>query len=306
MLKLLLLFLSFTFLAPTSAHSLQTARQLSFAGSGGLNPNGVDAINLNPASLNIHAGFDFGGGYNFGDVTDTVENTGYYVWFKDSVSSAFQTERNKKVKKAIDGLSGFPVAAAFAYSDLKLEGENSDTVLDYTNYILGLSTLVTKRISVGITAAYFDGASGQGFKESFTNIDIGVLYWVLPSLKLGLSGLDVLTTVEERFLEELNPQRARFSAAYNVARAFVVYADVEGILSGDLEGDFNYGIGIETALKEFLSFRIGAFKNQALDAYDFGAGLSFTGPKLQIHYGFRQNNGADTFLNSIDLSVPLW
>jgi len=39
---------------------------------------------------------------------------------------------------------------------------------------------------------------------------------------------------------------------------------------------------------------------------DFGAGLSFTGPKLEIHYGFRSNSSTDTFLNSIDFSVPLW
>ena len=278
----------------------QTARQLSFAGSGALNPNAVDALNLNPATLSMQAGFSFGGGYNFGDVSSN-SSRGYYAWFKDSVSSAFKTKRNKEIQKNMEGLSGFPVAAAFVFSKLETEDQS---ILDYTNYTLGLSTLVTRRMSFGLTLIYFDGATGQ--EGSFGSVDLGLLYWFSPRLRLGLSGLDVLSTLKELVSEELKPQRVRLSAAYSISASFEFYVDAERIFSGEFDGDIDFGAGFETSPKEYFSLRLGLFKRQALDDLDFGAGISFTGPKLQINYGFRRNSGRDTFLNSIDFSIPLW
>jgi hypothetical protein len=304
--KIILVLFSFFLGSAFQAHSFQTARQLSFAGSGSLSPHGVDSLNLNPATLSLQAGFSFGGGYNFGDISEGSENTAYFAWFKDSVSSAFPTKRNKKIQKNIGGLTGFPVAAAFVFSDFEIEDQNSQSLLEFKNYTVGLSTLVAKRMSIGLTVDYFDGASGPSFRDSFFNVDVGLLYWLSPRIKIGLSGLDILTSTDVELLEEFNPQRLRLSAAYTLMQAFEVYADVERFLSGELEGDNDFGAGLEASLKEYLSFRLGLFKRQSADDVDFGLGLSFMGPKLQIHYGFRQNNGTDTFLNSVDFSMPLW
>ena len=162
-------------------------------------------------------------------------------------------------------------------------------------------------MSLGLALSYFDGVGGQeGFKESFTTVDVGVLYWLRPKLKLGLSGLNLLTTIEGAALKELNPQRVRVGVAYSMAETFQMYADLEQVLSSELKDDIHYGFGVETFFKKYFSLRFGAFKRPSLGDLDLGTGLSFMGPRLQIHYGFRQNRDKDTFLNSIDFSIPLW
>jgi len=290
---------------PNSSLAYETARQLSFAGTGSLNPNGVDSMLLNPAVLNIDSEISFGAGYNFGDVSGDAETKAYFLWFKDSISSAFNTKKNKAVQKKMDGMSGFPVAAALSFTNFEIENKSSNEFLDYKNYNLGLSYLTLKRMSLGMSLSYFDKARGLGFKDSFTTASVGLVYWLKPKLKIGLSGIDILNTSDQKLLEEFKASRARLSAAYNFD-FLQVYGDAERVLTGELEGDMNFGLGLETSVKEFLAIRFGLFKRQSLDKFDLGAGISFTGPKLQIHYGFRQNSETDTFLNSIDFSMPLW
>jgi|GEM_PF-6687001 len=291
------------------SYAFETARQLSFSGGGALNPEGIDALLLNPASLNIKTDLSFGGGYHLGDAQKDQDVSAYYAWLKDSVSSSFVSRENNMTLKKIKDHRGFPVAAAFSFGKTKLDRNTavlSPSVLEFTSYNLSLSSLVNQKLSFGFTYSYLRNIKGQQISESsFSNFYFGLVYQVNSRFKFGLSSIDFFNTSDDDFIDESYAHKMRLSASYALD-SIKLYADVQRYMTGVDEDDLDFGLSLESFLKEFVSFRLSAFKRQRFKDPNFGAGISFTGPRLQLNYGFSFNQEEESFRHSVDFSVPLW
>lgn len=291
------------FLGSLNLQAYQTARQLSMAGAGGLMPHGVDGLKYNPATLNLKTELSVGGGYFFGDSSAQSDDRAYFGWMKDNISSSFATKENQKDLEDLEGLDGFPLAAAFVYSDFRRRGLSSE---NFTEYTLGLSSVVLKRLSVGGSVTYFDSLRTPGFKESYFTFNLGALYWLTQKLRVGLSGRDLINSSDIKVVENSLSQKLRLSVAYSLNSFFDIYVDGENHLSGALEGKTDFGGGFETKLQEFFAFRFSGYQRSVEKSVDFGFGLSFLGPKLKLHYGLLLNADSDQTLHTVDFAMPFW
>ncbi len=290
-------------------YAFETARQLSFSGGGALSPEGIDALLLNPASLNIKTDLSFGGGYHLGDAEKNTDVSAYYAWLKDSVSSSFVSRENNLTLKKIKDHRGFPVAAAFSFGKTKLDKKTavlSPSVLEFTSYNLSLSSLATQKLSVGFTYSYLRNIRGLQISEnSFSNLYFGLVYKVSTRFKVGVSSVDLFNTSDDDFIKQSYAHKIRLSFSYAL-ESLKLYADAQRYMTGADEEDLDFGLSLESFLKEFVSFRLSAFKRQKFKDPNLGAGISFTGPRLQLNYGFSFNQEEESFRHSVDFSVPLW
>lgn len=297
------LFFTFIFLFAANLQAYQTARQISMAGAGGLMPYGVDGLKYNPATLNLKTELAVGGGYLFGDSSADTNDRAYFGWMKDNISSSFPTKENQKDLNDLEGLEGFPLAAAFVYNDFKRTGLNPQS---FTEYTVGLSSIVMERLSLGGSVTYFDGFRTSSFQDSHFTFNLGALFWVTQNLKVGLSGRDLLNTSSVEEIEENLSQKLRLSTVYSLNSFFDIYLDGEHHFSGALDGETDFGGGLETRVREFVAFRVAAYQRSVEKSVDFGFGLSFLGPKLQFHYGLRLNADSDQALHTVDFILPFW
>lgn len=296
--KLALLVLSVLFFPNILFASFQTARSLSFAGAGGVSAEAVDAaFLLNPATLSLKTSLESGAGFNRGDFLENQDQRQYYFWAKDSVSSAFKTRRNNRARRRLKDAEGFPFAAAFAYEDTRLRGALGR--VDYKIYHVALSKVFLKRLSLGTAFRYIDGE--RGFHNFYGNL--GAVWKFSKRLDFGLSWLNFAKkqNLQELVLEQ--DEALRLGASYKVNGLAVVYLDLERGLEEGLKKT-SYGAALEIKVRKYFAFRLAGFHKAIEDSLDLGLGLSFLGPKLNAHYGFRQDLDSRAALHSVDFSLP--
>ncbi|MGH1467460.1 MAG: hypothetical protein ACRBBP_01075 [Bdellovibrionales bacterium] len=278
----------------TNAFSqIDTARTLGFAGVGSMNAESVGLnMMLNPAALSLNADLEFGAGYGDGELSLDLDRKGYYGWAKDSLSSAFQTRRNRAVRNSVASeQESFPFAAAFMFGDYKTDQKK------YKSYKLSVSRVLTRRISLGGTVNYLDGRSfGQSLDK--WQGDLGLVFRQSDKVYLGLSWLNLNSNDE---LEE----RLRAGGGFYFSKLLRFFVDVDYSLE-DTEDELSFGGGFEAQIRKFFAFRSGYFVDSGDGEDHLGLGVSFMGPRLQLHYGVRIEMDSKAALHSVDFSLPLW
>lgn len=277
-----------------------TARQTAFAGSGALSQNSIDGMIYNPASLSLESGLDFGLGYNSEILEQTSNSRNAYAWVKDSIFGAFKTSYNRQKRKDFNKDEGMPLAAAFSFQDQK------EATFKSKNYQLGLSKVLKKRWSAGLLIKYFDGSlRNLNTDYSFWTADVGFVYWMRPKWIVGLSGRNILDYKAETAAGlAREDEKIRLSSSYTLTRFFKVLTDAE--VKADKFSDVDFGVSLETKPVEQFGLILGAFRQAVSESVDFGLGLSFLGPRLSAHYGFKWNTETKDQIHSIDLRLPLW
>lgn len=280
--------------------SLLTAEQISLAGAGSLNSRSANATSFNPAALSLEADLQMGGGIYRGDFSSSQDQSGYNVWFKDSVSDSFDSQRNKAVRSKFDGLLGYSYSAVFSYTDNKIGNQ------EYKEYRLAVAKLLSRKLSLGMDLSYF--GLGRNYLESKAWVGtLGLVYNVNRKLILGLSGINLLNTKEDLNLSAVaNGQAIRLGGRYLISSLIWAYFDVDRHLDYEDLQKWSYGLGLESQIKEFFLFRLGIFRNDIDDSTSWGTGLSFNGPKLKMAYGLQINKDRDSVLHMVDLQLPLW
>lgn len=272
--------------------SFESAKNLGFAGSGSVNAWSTGlSMEHNPAALSLNADLEFGVGYLNGELPEDFDQSGYYGFVKDSLSSFFPSRRNRRVKSAAGSPESFPFAAALSFDERKTDSS------DARSYQLSLSRVWRKKISVGSSVRYTDGNGSGGALQKWSG-DLGAVYKSSKRLQFGLSWINVNSSSS---LEE----RVRFGAGFNALKLVKAFFDVEYSLE-DIEDEISFGGGFEAKIKKFFAFRGGYFASGG-DRPDYiGVGVSFKGPKLQVHYGAKIDADTKAALHSVDFLLPLW
>lgn len=269
-----------------------TARTLGFAGAGSVNAESTGlAMTQNPGALSLNADLEFGAGYGRGELATNIDQEGYYLWSKDSMSSSFGTKRNQRVKNSIGKQDSFPFAAAVMFMDYKTDQA------DYKAYQLSVSRVLKRRFSLGASAKYFDGEISNQVLSKWSG-DLGLVYKRSKRLNLGLSWINM---GKHEDIEE----RLRLGALMRLSMLASLFIDADYSLES-IAKKWSFGAGFEAKIRELFSFRAGYFVGAGNKADFLGVGASFKGPRLKIHYGVKIEMDSKAALHSVDFSLPLW
>lgn len=281
------------FFSVSAFSQVETARTLGFAGVGSVNAESVGlSVMYNPAALSLNADLEFGAGYGKGELPLDIDSKGYYGWAKDSLSSAFQTRRNKMVRNAVASeQESFPVAAAIVFGDYKTDQKR------YKSYKLSLSRVLTRKLSFGGSVNYLDGKS-LGQKLDKWQGDLGLVFRQSKKVYLGLSWLNLNSNDEAA-------ERLRAGGGLYFSKLMHIFVDLDYSME-DVEDKLSFGGGFEAKIREFFAFRSGYFIGSGDDEDRLGVGVSFMGPRLRLHYGVRIEMDSKAALHSVDFSLPLW
>jgi hypothetical protein len=250
---------------------------------------GATAIGLNPAGLPLNRELVFEGGYGWRGTDDA------------SLISV----------SACDSTNAAPGCFFYDYLGTSPDLGEIGGMGNRRTHVGGmaLSRLVLPRVMVGATIKYFSFKSdmvGEMSKSGF-NADFGATFRLSPLINLGLSGQNLYSTEE-------SPQFPRAAGGGIHARPIQSLSfgfDARWLLDNDdVAHSIRYGGGAELFLttsrgQNGFPIRIGALRDQALDATYVSGGLGMATLKWSIDLAARRQikNGDETMVLA---SMRLW
>lgn len=300
----LLLYLVFllTFPIISEAVFLETARARSFIGAGSVSDYIMDGAFLNPASLSLNGTLAYGGGYNDGYRGEGDHETSFHGWVADSLNGAFNSADVYEKRSELQDMKGFPVAASLSYLSSKTTGAFP---LRFKSYGLNFSKVVMKKLSLGLYLNAFDADERGGLNraEFSWSGGVGLIYQATNYLNLGLSGQNLFDTGDQIKIEELGKEKSlQAGLSYKLRDFFKIFADI----NYNLEEETSYIVAaFESRMNAYGALRLSLGYDELVEDMRLGAGLSFMGPKLQMHYGVAVDLDSKSALHSVDFSLPL-
>lgn len=284
----------------------QTTRSMGFVGAGSVSSAAMDGFASNPASIAIKADLVWGGGYIDGYRNEEDHQRSYYGWFVDSLFGALDSDKAAERNDLVGDVKGAPFAASFSYFSSKTTGP---VPMDFDEYTLGFGKVFGQRLTLGFSASAYDMDLRQtSLSEYFWTGSVGAIYKISRLINIGISGVDLLETADVDTLGELEPiPRVRLGFSYGHPNFYSFFIDLEHFLE-NLPGrdELSWAVGIESKAADFFSIRLGVGHDQFRDELRYGAGLSFLGPRLKVHYSAQLEDESKEILHSVDFSMPLW
>lgn len=281
---------------------METARSRSYIGGASLSDYVMDGAFINPAALSLNGVLAYGGGFTDGYKGEADHEKSFYGWVAESLNGSFNTQELIENRSELMSSRGFPLAAAFSYLKSKTTGA---LPLRYESYGLNLSKTYGRRLAFGLYFNAFDAQERGGVRgtEFSWSGGLGALYRFSNNMNFGVSGQNLFDTGDRIKLKNLgkNP-KVQAALSYKFKDFFKVFAD----LSYDLETEKSYLVGaFESKTGKFFAFRLSVGYDELIEDMRLGFGLSFAGPKLQLHYGLAVEAESGSALHSVDFSLPL-
>ena len=135
---------------------------------------------------------------------------------------------------------------------------------------MGIKTNYTIQRTSGVTTKYFYG-------------DAGFLYPLFAELPLGLTVENVMDKAEER------PRTIYAGLRYDIDGPLDLYGDIGKSVSSRKSQGTPWAIGLEVKFFDELFFRGGLFRDAAIGARGWAAGLSWLSPRTAFEYALRRS-----------------
>lgn len=201
------------------------------------------------------------------------------------------------------GDSIFPGSFTYSHSYTRFPTTKNHTGTDF--FHLAFGEFVHKKFSLGVSG-YFAESKFDLSKEKISrwNGQIGALYMITPDLGVAYVMDNIFRKTDIRIGEEFLAQQHSVGAYYRfnqVARfrADAVYSDQKG-----LPQKWNWHLGYDSPISDFLTLRLGAFWKNAEDQRGWSAGVGFDGPNLKVGYSYqRQEENGGGALHGVDIRI---
>jgi len=161
-------------------------------------------------------------------------------------------------------------------------------------------------LSLGLSVKTLWGELNSQSDQSWDS-QIGVLFLLRKNLILGLSVDQIFESSFFQTFQKNEPLRHySLGLSYEFIPNFEFKTEISSFESQESFKRPELKVGFENQLNSFFALRFG-YANRLLSAsQSVHAGLSFTGPKLQVHLGTRLNITQMRWLHGIDLNLGLW
>ena len=167
------------------------------------------------------------------------------------------------------------------------------------------ATALFKKMSLGFSFEHIRHDFEGGEKLNQTDVTLGLFYNPLPTLGLGLVARnlrerDLSVPVAYQLKDEIG-----IGGYYIFMRQFRLRADLVQQTEMNPDHEQNLKMGFESLFNSFLVLRAGFQADDLNDRQFYTLGFGFTGPRLQIDYGFAQNTeGSQGAMHSVDFRLP--
>lgn len=256
----------------------------STAESGRASAEPSDAPYMNPASLSFLRGYYF--------------TTGY------SASANSPGSQGREFSLAlIDNMPDTVVPTSLAFTQSK-ENFASEEVVG-SDLQLGVGNYIGKSWAGGLGVRYRDNRVPHD-RFTQTNVSLSTLY--LPTPEWGFAAiLDNVLGANGSVPEDvrLRPETS-VGTSYIYKRLVRTRLDLISASNNSWDQPTVAG-GLEMFMNKWVILRIGAQRNQELQATAYAAGVGFVGPNFGIHYAYFKSPDQESLTrHALDLAVPIW
>lgn len=200
-----------------------------------------------------------------------------------------------------DGSPGVVMPGSFNY----LRRTSRDLKLTQQFFHVGLAQHLGEGLSVGIALHYLKSEMGVLPHENFMDGDLGLMYYGIPRLGLGLVFYNLRGDSREYSTPIENYRQGALAMTYEISGAFQLRADYLYQLQMNSK---NLGValfGVENTLAYDFKLRLGVKEDGLHRAGYYTAGLGYAGPRLRFDYAFQtqswgqkeQRHGFDIWLH---------
>ena len=258
----------------------------AMGGSGRAGIEMTEAAILNPALLGLARKLEAEAFYQSGTVTEQKKISNFGISLVDG-----------------GGDSIFPGAFTYVHNYARYSSTRNHTGTDL--YHLGFGEFVNKKFSLGV-GGYFAESKFDYTKKKLSrwNAQVGMMYFVTPDLGVAYVFDNVFRKTDIQAEEEFLYQRHSAGVYYRFSqvarfRADAVYSDQK-----NSKHMWDWHIGYDSPLSDFLTFRLGAFWKNSENQRGYSAGLGFEGPNLKMGYSFqKQEENGGGALHGVDIRV---
>lgn len=254
----------------------------------------TESIHLNPAFVSLARGYHLGMGY-----------------YNDEVGGQSSNTMNLAITDATSG-TAFPAALSVSQNREQVADIHTESM----HYALAVGNFY-KNWAWGAAYRYngFDRReSGRNRNYKTSQIDIGTLFRISKSIAMAVVGNGLLDGPRDLPVELRQPRELAVASTYSFGRQFRFqidasrYFDSADLKISDVTGQgsaYQYGVGLDTRILKYLSFRLGWNRDDFLSRTLMTTGAAFIGPRLGVNYAFSQGiSGPEGQSHRIDLSLP--
>lgn len=258
----------------------------AMGGSGRAGIEMTEAGILNPALLGLAKKVEVEAFYQSGKLHEQKKLSNYGVSLVDG-----------------GGDSIFPGAFTYAHTYARYPNTLNHTGTDI--FHLGFGEFLNKKFSLGI-GGYFAESKFDYTKKKLArwNGQIGLMYLLTPDFGVAYVFDNIFRKTDIQVEEEFLAQQHSVGLYYRVSqiarfRADAVYSDQRGPRQM-----WNWHLGYDSPISDFLTLRLGAFWKNSEDQRGWSAGVSFDGPNLKVGYSFqKQEENGGGALHGVDIRI---
>lgn len=274
------------FLAATTG-AFEGAVSKANGGAGAATIEASETPFQNPAGISHLVGYHFSSGYS---VQNLAENSKSSTW-------AFSI---------LDNLKDTVVPTSLAYAQSKFQ-QNEDPLEDYLVRELRISFagFIKKKWSLGFALI---GNENRYLEKSWSqyNLAAGLIHIRNSSWGLGIYINNALPPKKEIPDQVRQEQTATLGTTINYLKYIRLKADLKSASNLNFSKP-TISAGVETYSNDWLIFRLGVQRNFFLESTLASTGLSFSGPRFGLHYGYLMNTDQNQqYSHAIDLTIPVW